>query len=654
MAEVSAQTQAIIDRLKAEGDLVRNSGTNSIRSVNVNLEKLTPLFDAISTNVAMQTEHLQRQVSLNEDALERQRNKEQFEEIKPSVVEEKDTKSDKDDVKPLSEVGNEFGDKLAKLFSLKNIAMAAAGGFVGFNLLKGFVDEKYNGAFTQTLEGLGALGPKLGLFAKSFDPEKLRTDFEAMTTNITSISTALTGLDNTINDIKTDFDEFAANPIGQTAGFILNNIGALGLAIYGGTFFFKKLLKELKDGTKPVGGVPWWRRALGLGAADPVIRTPGGAPGYMGQSTNLTNVDDVARLRQDIEANKAQNPNARGRGNYGMDTAENRARLRQGYADSAAGRARGARFNPKMQRVTATTPGGGNTIVSDADMVKELEASLKPRYAKIYNSLTKILKIAKPAFALVELIRILMILTNDDMDDDAKMIALAPILGEMVGGLGGAALGAVIGGMAGPWTALIGGIGGGILGAFGGNKLGEYIVKWAFDIEPDKIVESEVSQVRGINPYEGMSQQDYVDMANSMSGAGVAPSPDFMKYMDPNYNPANDPSSPSYRPSGGGRGRSNYVERPGERAEYQGMIEQMRKDGITVPGSRSAIRNGLSMIESGNNNNNTTIINAQTIAPSPTTINQGGSNLQQISYSMGGGGGVGPSVLPYGLTGQFS
>ena len=54
MAELSADTLAILDRLKAEGALIRN-GTNSVRSVNLKLDQFKPVFDAISANVIEQT-----------------------------------------------------------------------------------------------------------------------------------------------------------------------------------------------------------------------------------------------------------------------------------------------------------------------------------------------------------------------------------------------------------------------------------------------------------------------------------------------------------------------------------------------------------------------------------------------------------------------
>ena len=83
MAELSEQTQAIIDRMKAEGDLVRNSGTNSIRQVNVKLDKFQGLFETISSNVIQQTSILSKSANLQVEQLEAERTREQFQEIDP-------------------------------------------------------------------------------------------------------------------------------------------------------------------------------------------------------------------------------------------------------------------------------------------------------------------------------------------------------------------------------------------------------------------------------------------------------------------------------------------------------------------------------------------------------------------------------------------
>ena len=73
MAELSAETQAIVERLQAEGKLLRNSGSNSIRSVKVELSKFEGIFNTISTNIASQTDTMRASMSAQEDIAERER-----------------------------------------------------------------------------------------------------------------------------------------------------------------------------------------------------------------------------------------------------------------------------------------------------------------------------------------------------------------------------------------------------------------------------------------------------------------------------------------------------------------------------------------------------------------------------------------------------
>ena len=73
MAELSAETEAIIDRLKAEGKLLRNTGSNSIRSVKVELAKFEGIFNTISNNIAAQTDTMRASMGAQADIAERQR-----------------------------------------------------------------------------------------------------------------------------------------------------------------------------------------------------------------------------------------------------------------------------------------------------------------------------------------------------------------------------------------------------------------------------------------------------------------------------------------------------------------------------------------------------------------------------------------------------
>lgn len=72
MAELSAETQAIIDRLQAEGNLLRNTGTHSIRSVKVELAKFEGIFNTISNNIAAQTDTMRASMGAQADIAERQ------------------------------------------------------------------------------------------------------------------------------------------------------------------------------------------------------------------------------------------------------------------------------------------------------------------------------------------------------------------------------------------------------------------------------------------------------------------------------------------------------------------------------------------------------------------------------------------------------
>ena len=52
---LSPETEAIIARLKNEGDLIRNSGKNSIKQVNINLAKFSDSFKALNAAMANNT-----------------------------------------------------------------------------------------------------------------------------------------------------------------------------------------------------------------------------------------------------------------------------------------------------------------------------------------------------------------------------------------------------------------------------------------------------------------------------------------------------------------------------------------------------------------------------------------------------------------------
>lgn len=211
MAQLSAETQSIIDRLKAEGDLIRNSGTNSVKSLNIKLEKFDGLFSAINTNIAMQTEIMQSQLGLSEEAVEAAKTRAQFAEVsgdtsdgsKKSADDKEKKKGNKTD-ETIEKMGNSISKSISsfrKAFTLKNMAMGAAGAFAGYNLLKGFINETTGGGFTTFESNLGNMFSGLG----NFDFESLTVSLSDMKTSFGSIGESLTSLAASL-DVITNID----------------------------------------------------------------------------------------------------------------------------------------------------------------------------------------------------------------------------------------------------------------------------------------------------------------------------------------------------------------------------------------------------------------------------------------------------------------
>jgi len=204
MAELSLETQAIIQRLKAEGDLNRNSGTHSIRSVKIELQKFGNVFTAISNNILEQTNMMRTQLGLAETAQERLKTNEQFEELKTPLANQTDDDKGKG-VKPLSEVGEKKGDAIAKLLTLKNLAMIGAGGFVATNLIKGYIDEK--GGLKEALIDAGVSETAFeDMAAFGVSMKEIAVDTKLLAKDLGKI-TAFFG------DVITKVDEFTDNPL---------------------------------------------------------------------------------------------------------------------------------------------------------------------------------------------------------------------------------------------------------------------------------------------------------------------------------------------------------------------------------------------------------------------------------------------------------
>jgi len=252
---ISEETKAIIERLKAEGDLIRKVDPNSLKSMNIKLEKFDGLFTSINNNIQMQTEVLQAQLGIAQDAIEKQRSSEQFDEI---AGVEKQTKSDNTEKaandaaaqKETDEKIDSIAAAISKGFSLKNFAMGAAGLFVGYNLLKGFVDEKTNGGWTAFESNLGNMAKGLG----GIDFSTLPQTFSNLQASLDGIGASLASLKNTLDTIMSigwlDVAQGVLQSIGLLTAYNLTMKTALSLldrkgvggGVGGRRGFFRRLL----------------------------------------------------------------------------------------------------------------------------------------------------------------------------------------------------------------------------------------------------------------------------------------------------------------------------------------------------------------------------------------------------------------------------
>ena len=221
MAEISKDTTAILDRLKREGSLTRNGGDgkNSIKQVNINLEKFGVLFQGIQNELAnlnktfgqmlgasaagfqgplpqaqVEQETLEpptvqfdeeqlRKLGLDEETIKLQKEaatlniKNNLEDEKLRAQTEQKRKEDDADKrrKERSEKAKDYlqnktitGQVLTNPLSFfTKLLKGAAVAFVGFNVVRGIVDQWTGGKFTEFVEGIdyAAIGEGMKTFS---------------------------------------------------------------------------------------------------------------------------------------------------------------------------------------------------------------------------------------------------------------------------------------------------------------------------------------------------------------------------------------------------------------------------------------------------------------------------------------------------------
>ena len=144
---VSEETNEILDRLKKEGDLLRNRGAHSVKSVKIELGKFEGLFDVIANNVMEQTEMMRETLGIERDRVRELERQNELDELKNERV-------NTSPMSPAQEPTSRDGGVVALLGSamkgiLGGLGRLALGGAIGiasaaalWQVAKGFIDEK--------------------------------------------------------------------------------------------------------------------------------------------------------------------------------------------------------------------------------------------------------------------------------------------------------------------------------------------------------------------------------------------------------------------------------------------------------------------------------------------------------------------------------
>ena len=546
MAELSAETTAIVERLRAEGDLVRNSGTNSIRSVKIKLDRFDGLFTSIQTNVAEQTQILRQQAGIQEAAAENQKRQEDFENLKAEqeVVEKKNDRAAQE------ERDAKLIDGMRSAFSLKNLALGAGGAFLGYNLLKGAIDEQFNGAFSNMEKSIS-----------EFNPAIIQETFNNLKTTIGNMDSAIANLNSTVAGLQADIEKFKEDitSFGFWVKTLTNIIGAT---------FALNAARKLAQTIDEINDKRIARRTPNI---DPMLDEQGRGSRYAnyGEALDRAGVAERARLAEAerakaiADAKRIETERFRRASNTfrptsvtpsftpdgagympegrlsvaGMQTASNINRPTidrplTGFNNSPQmlGQPRGAStFIPTADMTRA--PANVNKKATKSDLQKLLQEYNDRIPAKWRNALIKIfdyLNKANVAFKVVDLIFILHALEQADENERTKLLGtwLGSFIGTGAGGLAGGALGMFGGPLA--WvTVPAGGIAGALLGGFAGDWFGEQIVLWVLGETPpqseiDK-VQSQIDDALGTSQLMEEAAAKYAPQGGTTTTANYAP-----------------------------------------------------------------------------------------------------------------------------------
>ena len=492
--ELTADTRAILEELERQGNLTReSSGFGSRETTNYFLRDSLEILTEISEVLKDQTDVLKSMVTLQEDAVTKQKREEELGEVAGAGQTEK---PDRPTPEPnQGRLINERRPSMSGLLvdlkdwfveTLKgSLVLTALGG-----LAAGIIDGLAGGPFMK--EYFNLLGDFISL---DFDSVQEKLDSGALDFSDTLKGIAKFGMrfgpDGDINKTITEWKDWITG--------ITKYDLALGIA-------------------GVLTGLAAWKVALSLATAAlatglykttgiDVRRNPGARKGDAGlEEAKRIQAEQEAEAKRKAEAEKAAK-NARnkgsynlpervtgqptgnvmsGRGSYGMDTVEGRNQIRADAAKLGGGNKFKLINNGK-----GIVKADGSGFASTEEAVKALENSLNPKYSKFFKGITKAFLVAGIAFTAYDAYLIYSIL-NSDQSDDAKKAQLYPLVGGILGAVGGATLLGFAGSFVGPWGTVIGaGVGGVLGGWFAPDALGKAVVDAFWGESPNKIAKEQ-------------------------------------------------------------------------------------------------------------------------------------------------------------------
>lgn len=478
---LSEETKAIIDQLKKEGELVRAQDRDSMAQVNVTLSKFDEAFVSISSMVESNRDMLK----LSQDNIKKQAKAAKTQDDFKDLEREKDTKADD---KTANRMGNSVKNAIENasvrgaLGGVANLMKMGGAAFLGFNILKGFIDEKYDGMFTQMQTDIGEA-------LQGFDPQ-------ALTTQISELTATIERIKQEINDVTDSLlfkiAAFALSiPFGMaiSSGIARGIIGRRGPRGGDAGLDEAKRIKAIQDAggrnTGPRGGDAGLDEARALRDAQnkpPVIDTD------VPNSLNNPEIDGnsgrpiAGSGDPNIDMNRPAGPTAPdgpGKLPVVVDPPAPRPRPYRGFGRTPMGQVGSAGTNSFLSNqardLRVSQYKGANQHATNADIE---EAIKNVKHAKIFKGLLKGLAVLGIAMTVYDMHRLYQVYKTGG-DVKAELVVL---FGELVGGIAGFTAGAAIGAFGGPWGLFIGGLIGGVGGSlFGGALLGA-IWDWANEV----------------------------------------------------------------------------------------------------------------------------------------------------------------------------